>query len=121
MYKITVHRLCVWLCDDCYVQICYFNQCLLFTFWTLKKIIFQKCIFPYSFVGFIATYRAQYPFCLSHYILAFHLLFLALPILHPYLRSSCAFFCIFGYCRSTITLSIIRYFFFLHKIFHSYM
>jgi len=29
-------------------------------------------IFPYSIAGFIAIYRAQYPFCISHYIPAFH-------------------------------------------------
>lgn len=33
--------MCVWICDECYLHICHFNQCFLFTLWTVERIIFQ--------------------------------------------------------------------------------
>lgn len=37
--------------------------CFLSTFRTIKRIIFQNCIFSNSVTGFIAADRATYPIC----------------------------------------------------------
>ncbi len=59
-------RLCVWLCDDCYLQILYFNQCFPPTLRAVERIVYQNCVLSELIASFTATYRAEYPF-LGHY------------------------------------------------------
>ena len=55
-------RLCVWLCDDCYLQILYFNQCFPPALRTVERIIHQNSIFSNPITGFSSANRTTYPF-----------------------------------------------------------
>ena len=60
-------RLCVWLFDDCNMYSFCFYQTFLFALRTIKRIIYQNCIFSNFGTSFIFADRAKYPFYLYHY------------------------------------------------------
>ena len=61
-------RLCVWLFHYFHFHIFNFNQHLIFTFRTIKRIIFKQCIPSYLISCFIFAYRTYNPFCIVHFI-----------------------------------------------------
>jgi len=59
-------RLCVWLFDDAQLEIFNFYQKLLFAFRTVQWEIYQFCVGPYLYAGFVAANWTTQPFTLIH-------------------------------------------------------
>ena len=64
--SLSALRLCVWLSDYFYFHIFNFNQNLIFTFRTIKRIIFQQGILSYLIPCFTSAYRTFNPFRLTN-------------------------------------------------------
>ena len=59
-------RLCVWLFDNCGIQLLYIDDCFLLAFGAVQGKVFKHRIASYLNPRFAVTDRTQYKICLFH-------------------------------------------------------